>query len=177
MLNHYRVVIEAHAAPVYAVARTITDAYESIVRTFPKDRVLSIHDEGPVYETRTPTFSDRYTTFRYANRTRCESSNGFNHELHSWSISDWMTAVTGELGEAANLVKKLNRIRDKVPGNRPEETEASLLAELQDEIADVGIYLDLLSQRLGFDLVKAMIEKYNKTSEKHNMPYKIEIPK
>lgn len=55
--------------------------------------------------------------FSQANRQRCESPQGFNHKLGSWSVSDWFTATMGELGEAANVAKKLNRIRDGVPGN------------------------------------------------------------
>lgn len=43
--------------------------------------------------------------FSKINRERCESPKGFNHQLHKWSNSDWMTAITGELGEAANIVK------------------------------------------------------------------------
>lgn len=57
------------------------------------------------------------TSFSNANRTRCESSRGFNHSLDSWSTSDWLVAVMGELGEAANIVKKLNRVRDNIAGN------------------------------------------------------------
>lgn len=55
--------------------------------------------------------------FSMINRMRCESPEGFNHALESWSLSDWITATTGELGEAANIAKKLNRIRDGIPGN------------------------------------------------------------
>jgi NTP pyrophosphatase (non-canonical NTP hydrolase) len=56
-------------------------------------------------------------TFSVNNRERCESPQGFNHQLTDWSLSDWMTALTGEVGEAANIVKKLNRIRDNIAGN------------------------------------------------------------
>jgi hypothetical protein len=52
--------------------------------------------------------------FSEANRARCESPQGFNHPLAGWSTSDWMTAMVGEVGEAANVVKKLNRVRDCV---------------------------------------------------------------
>lgn len=55
--------------------------------------------------------------FSRKNRERCESPEGFNHKLTDWSLSDWMTALMGELGEAANVAKKLNRIRDGIPGN------------------------------------------------------------
>ena len=89
----------------------------------------------------------RFSEFSAENRARCESPQGFNHRLHSWSTSDWMTAVMGELGEAANIVKKLNRVRDGIPGNK--ETVNDLHLSLRRELADVFIYLDLLFQSLG----------------------------
>lgn len=104
--------------------------------------------------------------FSAANLERCEDSDGFNHEIDSWSPSDWLTAVLGELGESANLIKKLNRVRDGIPGNSAEETELVLRARLQDELADTYIYLDLLSQALGINLSEAVVDKFNKTSKK-----------
>ncbi len=105
-----------------------------------------------------------FEEFAKTNRTRCESPSGFNHALDSWSLSDWMTATVGELGEAANIAKKLNRVRDGIPGNK--ETEPELRAALKDEIADVFIYLDLLAQSQGFDLEAAVRRKFNRTSQK-----------
>ncbi len=55
-----------------------------------------------------------WPAFSVINRARCESPEGFNHALQSWSLSDWFTAILGELGEAANVAKKLNRIRDGI---------------------------------------------------------------
>ena len=103
-------------------------------------------------------------TFSQRNRRRCEATNGFNHKLNSWSLSDWMTATAGELGEAANIIKKLNRIRDGIPGNV--ETEEQLRAALAGELADVEIYLDLLMQAAGFDPEEIREVKFKKTSEK-----------
>ena len=100
--------------------------------------------------------------FSERNRKRCEAPNGFNHRLDSWSLSDWLTATAGELGEAANIVKKLNRIRDGVPGNK--ETEEELRAALGREIADVQIYLDLFAQRAGFDLETIRDQKFDEKS-------------
>lgn len=102
--------------------------------------------------------------FSVFNRRRCEAPKGFNHTLSSWSMSDWMTATMGELGEAANIAKKLNRVRDGIPGNK--ETEAELRAALADEIADTFIYLDLLAQSQGICLEDAVIAKFDRTSEK-----------
>lgn len=102
--------------------------------------------------------------FSERNLRRCESPKGFNHALSSWSLSDWTTAVTGELGEAANIVKKLNRVRDGIPGNV--ESEEELRAKLADEIADTAIYLDLMAQAAGFDLEAIRDAKFAKTSRK-----------
>lgn len=105
-----------------------------------------------------------FNDFSVFNRRRCESPKGFNHPLTGWSLSDWFTAVTGELGEAANIAKKLNRVRDGIPGNA--ETEEELRAALADEIADTFIYLDLLAQSQGIDLESAVVAKFEKTSAK-----------
>jgi NTP pyrophosphatase (non-canonical NTP hydrolase) len=75
-----------------------------------------------------------------------------------------MTATTGELGEAANLVKKLNRVRDGIPGNA--ESPEQLRSQLADELADVAIYLDLMAQAAGFDLETIREAKFARTSRK-----------
>lgn len=106
----------------------------------------------------------QFRDFSIFNRRRCEAASGFHHPLHSWSLSDWFTAVTGELGEAANVAKKLNRVRDGIPGNT--QTPDELKAALADEIADTFIYLDLLAQSADIDLEDAVISKFNRTSEK-----------
>jgi NTP pyrophosphatase (non-canonical NTP hydrolase) len=104
------------------------------------------------------------TSFSERNRERCEAANGFNHKLNSWSLSDWLTATAGELGEAANIIKKLNRVRDGIPGNS--ETPEQLRAALADEFADVAVYLDLMAQAAGFDLEEIREAKFAKTSRK-----------
>lgn len=102
--------------------------------------------------------------FSFRNRMRCESTTGFNHLLSDWSLSDWMTATFGELGEAANVAKKLNRVRDDIPGNT--ETTKELRAMLADELADTFIYLDLLCQSQGINLQEAVQSKFDRTSKK-----------
>lgn len=101
--------------------------------------------------------------FSKINRQRCESPDGFNHKLDSWSLSDWFTAVLGELGEAANVAKKLNRVRDGIPGNK--EGTQELLAKLARELADTFIYLDLLAQAAGVDLPSTVVEVFNAKSK------------
>lgn len=113
-----------------------------------------------------------FEQFSEANRIRCESPQGFNHLLNSWSTSDWITAVTGELGESANIVKKLNRSRDGIPGNKLSDEE--LQANLKKELGDVFCYLDLLCQSLGFSALEAAIETFNKKSKEIGYPITLE---
>jgi len=106
-----------------------------------------------------------FARFSEQNKQRCEHPNGFNHKLNSWSTSDWMTATMGELGEAANIVKKLNRVRDGIPGNG-DLTIMALRNALADEIADTFIYLDLLAQSLNMNMANIIMDKFNRTSLK-----------
>lgn len=106
--------------------------------------------------------------FSQANRERCESPDGFNHQLAGWSTSDWMTATMGELGEAANVVKKLNRVRDGVQGNK--QTADQLRDQLRKELGDVFVYLDLMAQSLGFSIADAAAEVFNAKSAEIGYP-------
>lgn len=81
-----------------------------------------------------------FERLRIANATRC--LRWHQTGLDEWSLADWCVAVGGEVGEALNVVKKLNRDRDGQPGNT--KSRAELLADLADELADVVIYLDIL---------------------------------
>lgn len=36
--------------------------------------------------------------------------------INEWSLSDWGVAAAGEMGEALNIIKKLNRERDSTEG-------------------------------------------------------------
>lgn len=101
--------------------------------------------------------------FSEANRARCESRQGFNHRLVEWTLSDWMTATLGELGEAANIVKKLNRERDGIRGNSVGVIE--LRRALRREIADTFIYLDLMAQAAGFSLADAVEDTFDAKSQ------------
>lgn len=103
-----------------------------------------------------------FETFALANRCRCEAENGFNHPLNGWNTAEWFLALTGELGEAANVAKKLNRIRD---GIRNKETEEELRTKLRKELGDVFCYLDLLAQSLGFYIGDAAREVFDAKSK------------
>lgn len=109
--------------------------------------------------------------FSKKNAQRSTAANGFNQNPGAWSISDWLVATMGELGEAANVLKKLNRYRDGVNGNI--EDKKVLLQQFEQEIADTFIYLDLLSQASGFLLSDAVRKTWNEKSEKIGFPGRI----
>lgn len=108
-----------------------------------------------------------FTEFRQANKARCIKWHPAG--IASWSPSDWLTAVTGELGELASLLKMRNRERDGLPGNKFSPTNK----QVADELADVLTYLDLLAEVLGIDLGRAAVEKFNEVSERVGFPDRI----
>lgn len=109
-----------------------------------------------------------FETFSAINRERCESPQGFNHPLTGWSTSDWFLAILGELGEAANVAKKLNRVRDGIPGNK--ELPGELRDKLRKELGDTFVYLDLCAQALGLNIGAAAVEVFNAKSEEIGCP-------
>jgi len=74
-----------------------------------------------------------------------------------WALSAWANAVCGELGEAANLIKKIERGDFTLDEKRE---------ELGKELADVLTYLDILAFRAGIDLGRATIDKFNEVSKR-----------
>jgi NTP pyrophosphatase (non-canonical NTP hydrolase) len=105
-----------------------------------------------------------FAEFRRANVARCLKWHPAG--IGSWSPSDWLTAVTGELGELASLLKMRNRERDGLPGNKFSPTQK----QIADELADVLTYLDLLAEVLGVDLATAAVKKFNEVSERVGFP-------
>jgi NTP pyrophosphatase (non-canonical NTP hydrolase) len=74
-----------------------------------------------------------------------------------WCLAQWSNAVCGELGEAANIIKKIERGDITLEEARP---------HLARELADVQTYLDILAFRAGVDLGEATIQKWNEVSER-----------
>lgn len=74
-----------------------------------------------------------------------------------WSPAQWLQALTGELGEYANLRKKFER---------GDVTAEAFQREATKELADVMTYLNILAFRLGVDLGQAVVEKFNEVSRR-----------
>ena len=99
-----------------------------------------------------------------ANRMRLpQFKNKHGDPAHSekdgsdWSRSDWLEALVGEVGEYANFSKKYRR---------GDITEEEFMIEAKKELADIQIYLSLLSMQLGIDLGNATIKKFNEVSHR-----------
>lgn len=101
-----------------------------------------------------------FQKFSRINRKRCELD--FIHKLDSWSPAEWSNAMAGECGEACNLTKKLLRGDDGIEIN-----------DIAKELADVVTYADLVAARLGIDLEKAVIDKFNEVSDRRNSKFKL----
>lgn len=105
-----------------------------------------------------------FNTLRGGNIARLpEFKNNKGEVAHSqadgsdWSLNDWMTACVGELGEAANVLKKVRR---------GDLTLDEARSKLTMEFADVVIYLDIMAKQAGIDLGEAVTETFNAKSVK-----------
>jgi NTP pyrophosphatase (non-canonical NTP hydrolase) len=103
-----------------------------------------------------------FAQLRRANRARLPHFKNRNgNPAHStpdgsdWCLAQWCNAVTGELGEAANIIKKIER------GDFTLEQSRDSLAR---ELADAVTYIDILAFRAGIDLGAATAEKWNEVS-------------
>lgn len=110
----------------------------------------------------------KFADLRQANLLRLpQFKNAIGEPAHSkpdgsdWSPADWMTAVVGELGEAANLMKKLKRGDFGQVGSPRYELA---MVDLRKEFADVITYIDLLAVQFGVDLGEAVMRKFNEVS-------------
>ncbi len=85
----------------------------------------------------------------------------------TFSLSFRGNELAGEVGEACNIIKKLDRERMGVAGSR------ATIEQLQEELADVIICVDLIAMELGIDLKAAVRAKFNKTSGQRGLKTKL----
>lgn len=126
-----------------------------------KARNMGYGTNGLTFNTLRSANLKRLPMFRDAKGRTCHSKK----DGSDWSPAQWLQAVTGELGEYANLRKKVER------GDLTIEEARPLLA---DELADVVIYLDILAAQLNVNLGEAVMEKWNRTSRKVGAPLYID---
>lgn len=116
-----------------------------------------------------------FETFRMTNRARCEA---YAQPLEGWLPSQWSNAMAGEVGEACNITKKMDRMwpgnQFKQAWNKPEDSRINELNEkLLREIGDVVIYADLLASRIGTTLEECVRTAFNEKSEEIRSDFKL----
>lgn len=75
-------------------------------------------------------------------------------ECSDWTPLEWAGALAGEVGELANLLKKMRR------------GEAVDRQAVSDELGDVYTYLDLVANSVDTPLEYAVVRKFNVVSER-----------
>ena len=113
-----------------------------------------------------------FEMLRMANVARCSRHY---HPIADWSLSDWCTAVAGELGELAGVIKNLRRAETERANGHVIPQRGPLVDALAEEAADVVIYLDLLCARAAVDLGAAVTRKFNEVS-RHRLGSSILLP-
>lgn len=86
------------------------------------------------------------------------------YDCSHWTLSDWFMAMTGEVGEAANIAKKILRGDFTVDEGRD---------KLASELADIQAYLDLLAHNAGIDLGKATAAKWDEVAKRIGVDLRI----
>lgn len=107
-----------------------------------------------------------YSTLRAANIARQAEWDTSSDGL---SLAYRGNELAGEVGEACNIIKKLERERLGIRGSR------ATLAQLAEELADVVICADLIANAAGIDLDAAVTAKFNATSEKVGLATKLKL--
>lgn len=91
--------------------------------------------------------------------------------VDAWTPEKWVTAIVGELGEMANVTKKMFRIRDGMIGSA---LSLEQLAEMEaDEWADTVHYLILFAVARKIDMSAALRRVFNRKSEELGFPERL----
>jgi NTP pyrophosphatase (non-canonical NTP hydrolase) len=107
-----------------------------------------------------------FDTLRTANVTRQVTEWDVDNRI---SLSYRGNELAGEVGEACNVIKKLDREMLGIVGSRDTKEH------LAEELADVIICVDLIAAAMSIDLAHAVAAKFNATSDKNGFKTHIDI--
>lgn len=84
--------------------------------------------------------------------------------------------MCGEAGEAANIAKKIQRVRDNI--SRGDEDIADLKSKLVAELCDILLYMPMLidsiwTKEVEVRFEKILIDTFNKKSEEYGYPERL----
>jgi NTP pyrophosphatase (non-canonical NTP hydrolase) len=109
---------------------------------------------------------NEYLTLREANIARNKEWDTGNQLDGSFRGNE----LAGEVGEACNVIKKLERERMGIDGSR------DTVEHLAEELADVVICSGLIAMHYAIDLDAAVARKFNATSEKVGLKTRLVVP-
>ena len=109
-----------------------------------------------------------HSNLRAANVARDQEWNTGSERV---SMTFRATELAGEVGEACNVIKKLERERIGLVGSRDTKEH------LAEELADIVICTDLVAMDAGIDLDAAIAAKFNATSEKNGLTTRLSMSK
>ncbi|UGQ24166.1 MazG-like family protein [Brucella anthropi] len=105
-------------------------------------------------------------SLRAANFARDQEWNTGSERV---SMTFRATELAGEVGEACNVIKKLERERIGLVGSRDTKEH------LAEELADIVICTDLVAMDADIDLDAAIAAKFNATSEKNGLSTRLSV--
>ncbi len=121
--------------------------------------------------------NDTLTKLRIANVERGKLWNSgwnpdsnFTTESYIIELLFRSNELGGEVGEAQNKVKKYVRYLRQMAGGISKEES---IKEIEKELADVIICVDRVADIFGIDLNKAVVDKFNETSDKRGFNIKL----
>ena len=89
---------------------------------------------------------------------------------HKLTLTYRANEMAGEVGEACNIAKKIERERLGMQGSRATKGDLAM------ELADVVICADLVALSEGIDLDRAVADKFNSTSMTQGFPIRLSAP-
>ena len=100
-------------------------------------------------------------TFRHFHKKNVERSTSDVKHSTDWTPMEWGCALSGEVGELCNYLKKRAR-GDDIPKK-----------DLAHEVADIITYLSLLCHKLDIEPERAIVEKFNIVSKRWKSKVKL----
>ncbi len=130
--------------------------------------LAAYYDRGPLLAALSPSGAQPGLSVRQMQEVNAARSARWMAGSPGWTILEIAGELAGEVGELANVCKKLRRSEMGVPGNKV--SDAELLEQARGEAADVFIVLMLTASKLGIDLQDATCATFNRKSEQMGFP-------
>lgn len=156
---------EMHADRLFALHELTAGREPIVTEPIRKMLIEALQNYRGDLEPGEPNRGLTFKALRSANTARCplfkNAKGETQHSGRDWSPNDWMVSTFGELGEAANVMKKVRRGDFTMHEARP---------KLAQEFADTIIYLDMLAAECGINLSEAIMETFNAKSAQLELP-------